>query len=58
MPEQFTLTLDKQMMDIIGGALSEIPYRVAAPVINELNRQIAPQVNPPAPAPETPADAG
>lgn len=36
-----TLTLTDQQLQIIGAALSEMPYRVAAPVLDEINRQIA-----------------
>ena len=37
------LKLTDQQMQIIGAALAELPYRVAAPVIDEINRQIAAQ---------------
>lgn len=38
-----TLTLTDQHLQIIGAALAELPYRVAAPVMDEINRQIAAQ---------------
>ena len=38
-----TLTLTDQQLQIIGAALAEMPYRVAAPVMDEINRQIAAQ---------------
>ncbi len=37
----YTLTLTNQQLQIIGAALSELPYRVSAPVIEEINRQLA-----------------
>lgn len=37
----YTLTLSEQQLQIIGAALAEMPYRVAAPVLDEINRQIA-----------------
>lgn len=37
------LDLTQEQMQIIGAALAELPYRVAAPVIDEINRQIAAQ---------------
>ena len=37
-----TLTLTDQHLQIIGAALAELPYRLAAPVLEEINRQIAP----------------
>lgn len=38
-----TLILTDQHLQIIGAALAEMPYRVAAPVMDEINRQIAAQ---------------
>jgi hypothetical protein len=35
------LELTPEQLQIIGAALSEMPYRVAAHVIAEINRQIA-----------------
>lgn len=35
------LTLTEQQLQIIGAALAELPYRVAAPVVAEITRQIA-----------------
>lgn len=37
------LTLSDQYLNIIGAALGELPYRVVAPVVEEINRQIAQQ---------------
>ena len=37
------LELTQEQLQIIGAALSEMPYRVAAPMIAEINRQIAEQ---------------
>ena len=38
-----TLTLTDQHLQIIGAALAEMPYRVAAPVLDEINKQIVAQ---------------
>ena len=38
-----TLTLSDQHLNIIGAALVELPYRVVAPVVEEINRQVAQQ---------------
>lgn len=35
------LELTQEQLQIIGAALAELPYRIAAPVIAEINRQIA-----------------
>ena len=40
------LKLTEDHLRIIGAALSEMPYRVAAPVLAEINRQIAAQQKP------------
>lgn len=37
------LDLTEEHLQIIGAALSEMPYRVAAPVIAEINKQLAEQ---------------
>ena len=39
----YTLTLSDEQMQIIGAALAELPFRVAAPVISEINKQLAAQ---------------
>lgn len=45
------LDLPPEHLQIIGAALAELPFRVAAPVIEEINRQIAEQQRPPQEAP-------
>lgn len=37
------LELTQEQLQIIGAALSEMPYRVAAPLVAEINKQIAAQ---------------
>lgn len=37
------LKLTEDHLRIIGAALNELPYRVAAPLIAEINRQLAAQ---------------
>lgn len=34
------LTLSDEQLSVIGAALAELPYRAAAPVIDEMNRQL------------------
>ena len=38
-----TLTLTDQQLQIIGAALSELPYRICAPLIADIERQIMAQ---------------
>ena len=49
------LKLTEDHLRIIGAALAELPYRVAAPVLAEINRQIAAQQ--PKPGQSTPSRA-
>lgn len=42
-----TLTFAPAMLAVIDQALQGMPFRVAAPVIQEINRQIAQQQEPP-----------
>ena len=37
------LELTQEQLQIIGAALSEMPYRVAAPLVAEINKQIEAQ---------------
>lgn len=37
---KFNLSLNKEQLGIINAALMEAPYRIAAPLISELNVQI------------------
>ena len=39
----YTLVMPLQMIEAIGVALNEAPYRVAAPVIEAIRRQMAEQ---------------
>lgn len=41
--EPMKIELTKDHLQIVGAALSELPYRVVASVIAEINRQIAEQ---------------
>ena len=38
-----TLTLTNEQLQIIGAALAELPYRIAAPLMAEIDRQIMEQ---------------
>lgn len=49
MSKTFTLVVDEQQLMTIGGALRELPYRVSAPVLHELEKQVQAQQAPPAP---------
>ena len=44
--EPMKIELTKDHLQIVGAALSELPYRVVQPVIAEINRQIAAQQEP------------
>jgi hypothetical protein len=44
-PSAFTLTLPSAGMELVFSALGELPYRVARPVIEAANAQIAEQVS-------------
>lgn len=35
-----TITLSDQQWQVVGAALAELPYRVAAPVLEEISRQL------------------
>jgi hypothetical protein len=37
--QNFTATLSEEQWSVIGEALSGLPYRISAPVINALNEQ-------------------
>ena len=43
MTHTLTLTLTDQQLQIIGAALVELPYRMVAPVVEEINRQVTQQ---------------
>lgn len=49
---EYTLTFTQQQLDTIGHALGEIPFRLAAPVVQSINAQIAAQQQAAAKAPE------
>jgi hypothetical protein len=55
MPEKITLILTQDQINILGTALGELPFRVAAPLVHEINKQIAEQV-PPAESPAQTAE--
>lgn len=42
----FELKLTEQQLNVIGAALSELPFKVAAPVLQAINTQIAEQAKP------------
>ncbi|MFL9997366.1 hypothetical protein PQR34_40270 [Paraburkholderia sediminicola] len=43
-PNNFTLTLPQNQMEVVFTALAELPYRVAQPVMDAAEVQIAEQV--------------
>lgn len=43
---QYTITLTIEQLNIIGNALGEISYRIAAPVIQSINEQIVASIQP------------
>jgi hypothetical protein len=42
----YTLTLTQEQIQVIAAGLENLPFKVAAPVINDLQRQIADQRKP------------
>lgn len=63
---KFTLTISHEQLLILDRALSEMPYKTVAPLLEELNRQIKDQMTPqvvsdspelPLPVPQTDAKA-
>ena len=41
---KFTLTFTKEQLAILNAALVEMPYKVVAPLIQEINAQMQPQI--------------
>jgi len=42
----YQLTLNEQEMQVLNQALGELPFRLAAPLINSINQQIVAQRTP------------
>ena len=42
----YTLTLTQEQLQIIAAALGELPMKHAAPIVQEINKQIAGQIKP------------
>ena len=42
----YTLTLTQDQLQVIAAALMELPMKHAAPVVQEINKQIAEQMKP------------
>ena len=42
----YTITLTQDQLQIIAAALGELPMKIAAPVVAELNKQITGQMKP------------
>ena len=40
---EYSITLTEQELGILSAALVELPFKVSAPLINKINRQIAEQ---------------
>ncbi len=53
---KFTLTITHEQLLILDRALAELPYKVAAPLVAELNEQIKSQQTPQVVHDITPAD--
>jgi hypothetical protein len=43
----YTITLTQEQWAVVGAALAEMPFKHAAPVVAEINRQAAEQQNKP-----------
>lgn len=57
MENNITLALDINDLQILNAALGEVPFKLAAPLIGKINKQLEGQRDKlqPAPAPEEPA---
>ncbi len=42
-PTQLILTVDQQDLTVLSQALGELPYKLAAPIVDKLNKQIQEQ---------------
>ena len=42
----YTITLTQDQLNVIAAALGEMPMKIAAPVVQELNKQISAQMKP------------
>ncbi|MDR3736090.1 MAG: hypothetical protein P4L10_11205 [Acidobacteriaceae bacterium] len=42
----YTLVLTQEQLNILGAGLGELPFKVSAPVAQEINRQIAEAMKP------------
>ena len=40
---EFTLTLSEQDMQVLTAAIGEMPFKLAAPLVNKINQQIMAQ---------------
>lgn len=48
----FTITLSMEELRVIGAALQELPFKVASPLITNIDAQVQPQANPVVAEPE------
>ena len=55
-PAEFTLKLPAQTMLVIAKGIQELPYKEAAPVLTEIQRQVNEQVAAASKPPEPPAE--
>jgi len=44
--ETVTITLTEQQLQVVSAALSELPFKIAAPLIQDLTKQIGEQRKP------------
>jgi hypothetical protein len=42
----YTLTLTQEQLQVIAAGLGELPMKIAAPLVQEINKQIAGQMKP------------
>lgn len=42
----FTIELSMEELRVVGAALQELPFRVASPLISNIDAQVQPQLNP------------
>lgn len=52
-PKTFTLTVTAQDLSVLQAALDELPRKVSEPIVQKLQKQLIPQVQPELPKPTT-----
>lgn len=40
MPDKFVIEFNQQTLEVIAAAIRELPFRIAAPILQDLQRQV------------------